>query len=363
VHVVEGEAVQPGTLLFRIHLTHEDLVKVQTTFVKTLGELDVEQKEITRLTPVTRSGAVPERILLNHQYRRDRLLTLLDAQKESLRLHGLSPDQVDLIAEKRRLLKELQMFAPTIDSHPEDEIKLSRQPIQPVALRSVVEHPEGPTEGEYAPLILQQLNAHRGQAVAAGQSLAVLSDFSSLWIEGRAYKKDRDAVQTAMENEWPLTARFDSDDSEHSSSTPPLTVHWMANEIDPGSRTLRFYVDLKNILLSDRRQGEHRFVEWQYFPGQRLQLEVPVAEWQDHLVLPVDAVAQDGVESYIFQMNADHFDRVPVQIAFRDQTHVVIVPNDTLTTRPIATRSAHQMQMALQKLNAGPVDMHAGHVH
>ena len=52
VHAVEGQAVQPGSLLFRIRLTHEDLVKAQTNFVKTLGELDIEENEIARLERV-----------------------------------------------------------------------------------------------------------------------------------------------------------------------------------------------------------------------------------------------------------------------------------------------------------------------
>lgn len=46
VHAVAGEAVKPGTLLFEIRLTHEDLVTAQTSFLQTLGELDVEQREL-----------------------------------------------------------------------------------------------------------------------------------------------------------------------------------------------------------------------------------------------------------------------------------------------------------------------------
>ncbi|MBX3440190.1 MAG: secretion protein HlyD, partial [Planctomycetaceae bacterium] len=41
VHAVKGEAVEPGAVLFEIRLTHEDLVRTQTEFLKTLGELDV----------------------------------------------------------------------------------------------------------------------------------------------------------------------------------------------------------------------------------------------------------------------------------------------------------------------------------
>ena len=90
VHAVQGEAVEPGTLLFKIRLTHEDLVQTQTDFVKTLGELDVEEKEITRLTSITNTGAVAGKVLLERQYARDKLTASLRAQREALRLHGLS---------------------------------------------------------------------------------------------------------------------------------------------------------------------------------------------------------------------------------------------------------------------------------
>ncbi|MCA9029073.1 MAG: efflux RND transporter periplasmic adaptor subunit, partial [Planctomycetaceae bacterium] len=94
VHVAQGEAVEPGTLLFRIRLTHEDLVSAQTEFVKTLGELEVEEREIIRLKEVTRTGAVAGKLLLDREYARDKLIAVLRAQREALRLHGLSAEQV-----------------------------------------------------------------------------------------------------------------------------------------------------------------------------------------------------------------------------------------------------------------------------
>ena len=73
VHAVQGEAVEPGSLLFQIRLTHEDLVSAQTDFVRTLGELDVEKREIARLQQVTSSGAIAGKVLLERQYSRDKL--------------------------------------------------------------------------------------------------------------------------------------------------------------------------------------------------------------------------------------------------------------------------------------------------
>jgi len=368
VHSVEGAAVKPGALLFQLQLTHEDLVKAQTTFVTTLGQLDVEQQEIDRLTDATKRGAVPRKILLQHQYSHGRLTAILAAQRESLRLHGLSEPQVEKIATKRRLLKQLQMFAPTRDSHPEDEIKLSRKTVTPVAHRTRGDHdhphasPSSTSETE-SMLILQQLNVHKGQSVAAGETLAVLTDLSNLHIEGMAFGQDLDVLRTATRNGWKTMARFEAADGD-GFTVNELPIEYLSNEIDRLTRVLKFYVNLPNRIVGARQRGEHQFVEWQHFPGQRLELIVPVAEWRDRIVVPLDALAEDGAEIYVFQQNGDHFDRVPVHVEYRDQQNAVIATGGKLSTDArIAMRGAHQLQMALKKKSGGGPDLHAGHSH
>jgi multidrug efflux pump subunit AcrA (membrane-fusion protein) len=105
-------------------------------------------------------------------------------------------------------------------------------------------------------------------------------------------------------------------------------------------------------------------VDWKYSPGQRLQLQVPVEEWPDRIVLPVDAVAADGAEFFVFLENGKQFDRVPVHVEYRDQYSVVIANDGTLSPGDaVATRGAHQMQMALKNKAGGAPDPHAGHSH
>jgi cobalt-zinc-cadmium efflux system membrane fusion protein len=368
VHSVEGAAVNAGELLFQIRLTHEDLVQAQTRFVKTLGELDVEKQEIERLKQPTSSGAISRKVLLGHQYNHDRLTAHLTAQKEALRLHGMSDDQVSSIVRNRRLLSELQMFAPTVDSHPDDELRLTGKAIRPVAFQSdndAHRHDKSPRSESTAsiPLILQELSVHKGQSVSAGDTLGVLTDFSSLYIEGRAFEYDIEILRSASEQGWNIAAQFGQQGgTEH--TVEGLQLAFLSNEIDIETRSLRFYVELPNTVISDRQQGQHRFVEWKYFPGQRLELLVPVAEWTDRIVLPVEAVARDGAESYVFQYNGDHFDRVPVHVEFRDQTNAVIANDGAVSLNArVAMRGAHQMQMALRKKAGGGPDPHAGHSH
>jgi len=361
VHAVQGEAVEPGTLLFQIRLTHEDLVNAQTEFVRTLGELEVEEKEIARLEDVTQSGAVAGRLLLERKYARDKLTAMLRAQREALKLHGLSETQIDQIVSERRLLRELQIFAPSIDSHGEEELKLTRRFLSPASLQQPM--PQEPQQAHTGPLILQQLDVHKGQSVSAGETLCVLTDYDELFIEGMAFEQDVSQLRQASANEWTVDAIFQRP-GDARLVVEDLEIAYLANTIDANSRTLHFYVRLPNEVTKDRRDRGNRYVEWKYLPGQRLQLRVPVEQWPDQIVVPVEAVAREGAESFVFQQNGDHFDRVPVHVRYRDQYAAVIENDGSLFPGDVvALRGAHQMQMALKNKAGGGVDPHAGHNH
>ncbi|HBN79748.1 MAG TPA: secretion protein HlyD, partial [Planctomycetaceae bacterium] len=113
-----------------------------------------------------------------------------------------------------------------------------------------------------------------------------------------------------------------------------------------------------------QRADGNRYIEWQFLPGQRLQLRVPTEELPDQIVLPVDAIAREGAESFLFQQNGNHFDRIPVHVKYRDQYSVVIANDGSIFPGDVvAMRGAHQMQMALKNKAGGGVDPHAGHNH
>lgn len=362
VHAVSGEAVEPGTLLFQIRLTHEDLVQAQTGFLQTIGELDVERREIKRLADVTKSGAVPRIKLLEREYARDKLEALLSAQREALRLHGLSETQVDQIARERRLLRELQVFAPAPDEHTGDEMKLADR-----VVRQVIWQPGDAgarPKGTAVPLVISDLHVHKGQSVNAGETLCVLSDYSDLYIEGLAFEQDAGSIAAAAARDWSVTAVLEKPGDVTQTLNGLQIVH-LANEVDAESRTLRFYVRLPNEIENQTTGADGNvYIGWRYRPGQRLQLRVPIEEWPDEFVLPVEAVTKEGAEFYVFQQNGDHFDRTTVHVKYRDQMSVVIANDGALFPGDVvALRGAHQMQMALKNKSGGGVDPHAGHTH
>ena len=359
IHAAQGEAVAPNSLLFDIRLTHEDLVRAQTEFVTTLGELDIEKREIVRLSEAAAAGGVARKTLLDRQYASDKLKSLLIVQREALRLHGLSDEQVSQIATKRRLLRELKVYSPNADGSSTKELRLSRTQHGADFIPVSTQPPDADP-----PLILRELLVHRGQAVDAGEPLGTLVNYSELYIEGMAFEQDIAQLSAASSNGWKVIALFDEADGK-ARGVPDLDIAYLDTEIDRASRTLKFFVGLPNELTHENKDADGiRFVNWRYRPGQRLQLRVPVEQWEDQIVLPVDAVAREGAEYFVFQQNGDHFDRLPVYVKYRDQFSVVVANDGQLFPGDVvAMRNAHQMQMALKNKAGGGADTHAGHNH
>jgi membrane fusion protein, heavy metal efflux system len=353
VHSNEGEAVVPGALLFEIQLTHEDLVQSQSRFLQSLGEIDVEQRELARLRDIVSSGAAAGRLALEREYEIEKLTALLVAQREALRLHGLSDTQIAQVESERRLLKSLRIFAPYPDRHPEDEHAANGTRIRERSSAEDREHP----------LIVQNLKVAKGRSVQAGDPLCELADYSELYIEGHAFSQDADDIIRAATSGWPLDAILD--DSRDGRELKNLEFAYLDHRIDPGTRSLSVFVQLHNELLRDEKHPDgRRFLTWRFRPGQRPRLRVPVDEWENQFVLPIEAVARDGAEYYVFQENGNRFDRVPVHVKYKDQLSVVVANDGSLFPGDVvALRGANQMQIALRSRSGDGADPHAGHTH
>lgn len=360
VHAVPGEAVTPGQLLFEVRLTYEDLVDTQTQYLKSISELAVENREIARLEQATQTGALSGKALLERRYAKDKLEASLRSQREALRLHGLSDRQIDDIGREGRLLRDLQIVAPDIDRHDQhEELRLTRNPIRPISYAN----PDARTPPLETTLVIEDLQVHKGQSVVAGDKLCSLSDLSQLYIEGKAFEQDVPAMMQLAQRGWSVTASLP--DINGKAETPDLKLAFVGNSIDPTTRTLPVYVELPNMIVSDQvNDAGQRFINWKYRLGQRLELQVPVEEWRDKFVLPVDAVAKDGADWYVFAQNGSFFERLPVHVLYRDGTTAVVAHDGSIFPGDIiAGRSAHQLQMAIKNKAGGGVDPHAGHNH
>ena len=360
VNAVTGESVTSGTLLFTLRLTHEDLVAAQARYLATLGQLDVEVREIARLEGVTSSGAVAGKTLLSRQYEKEKLEAALRAERESLLLHGLTEAQVQQIAKDRRLLREMRVYVPSL--HGDDSLHHDAEPevIHPAAATSEPAEPHAHAQR----FVLTELSVQQGQAVNAGDSLCMLADYTELYIEGRAFEQDSGELMRAANENRPVAAVLERG-SGQTELIEGLEFSHASNEVETDSRALYFYVRLPNTVVRDavRSDGRH-FLTWRFKPGQRLQVRVPVEAWENVLVVPVEALAQEGAEAYVFVENGASFERRPVHVKYRDQLQAVLANDGSLFPGDaVALSGAHQLQMALRNKSGGAVDPHAGHNH
>ncbi len=364
VHAVTGEAVMPGDLLFEIRLTYEDLVETQTAYLKTISELEVEDREIKRLEEATQSGAISGKVLLDRRYTKEKLEAFAKSQREALRMHGLSDRQVEAIGTNGKLLRDLMIVAPDVDVHDhDDELHLSQTSVRSVSFSKSPPPLPPVNDPEHKPLVIDDLLVHKGQAIMAGEKLCSLSDYTQLFIEGKAFENDITAITEAVKRGWPVDAVISG--SSGQDTVRGLKLAFVSNSIDPDSRTISMFVELSNEVVRDDINAEgQRFLSWKYRLGQRMELRVPIEEWEKQIVLPVDAVVKDGADWFVFQQNGKSFTRVPVHVRYRDQNSAVIANDGSVYPGDVvALKAAHQMQMAIKNKAGGGVDPHAGHNH
>ena len=94
-----------------------------------------------------------------------------------------------------------------------------------------------------------------------------------------------------------------------------LNVVYIGNEVGTESRSLPVLCrTTNNEIERSEQRGDKRYVSWRYKPGQRLTVRLPQSQLDDAIVVPKDAVAEEGPERFLFVENGDHFERVPVKL-------------------------------------------------
>ena len=300
--------------------------------------------------------------MLEREYAKEKLEAILKSQREALLLHGFSETQVDQIDKTRHLIKSHQVYVPKI--HDESgEVQLPNMKIRRISAE-ISSSQDQIFASQRSLLVVQSLNVSKGDFVNAGDTLCVLADYSDLYLKGQAFEQEADELTRCMENQWPVQAIREVN-NQAKKLVNHLKIDYLDNQIETDARTFSVFVNLPNRVDYDStRKNGPRFITWQFKPGQRMQLRVPVETWDKQIVLPVEAIASEGAEHFVFQENGDHFDRRPVHILYQDQLWAVIENDGSIFPGDkIALAGAHQLQMALKNKAGGGVDPHAGHNH
>ncbi len=291
-HRVAGETVKPGEPLVTIKLLSETLHLTQTELFKATQDVKLAEEQKKRLASA--GGGVAEARVIEVDNQITRLTVAIKAYRQELLTRGLAAAQIDAVTQGT-FVSELVIPAPMAKAA--------------------------------TPFEIQDVKVELGQQVQAGQTLCLLSNHQLLSIEGRAFRDESPLLERAVKEGWPVEVDFDEADARDwpaVEKTFPIT--YIANTIDPDSRTFRFLLPLENQSRTVERDGRTQLL-WRFRPGQRVRLNVRVEAIPDVFVLPAAAVARDGADAYVFRQNGDTFDRKPVQVVDRTRD-VVVVAND-----------------------------------
>ena len=204
-----------------------------------------------------------------------------------------------------------------------------------------------------------------GQQVEAGQELCVLADHCELFVEGRAFEDDASSAARGGAEGWEIAATLlVGHGGEQRYSRLEAAVPGRPRSIPNRGRFISICGCRTKLCSTRKRPDGHRFIEWRFKPGQRMELRVPVERWTDRIVLPVDAIVEEGAETYVYRQNGNQFERVPVHVEYRDRDSVVIANEGTLFPGDVvAAKGTYQIHLALKNKSGGGIDPHAGHNH
>jgi len=149
---------------------------------------------------------------------------------------------------------------------------------------------------------VEQLDVFPGRAVRKGEELCHIANHHELFLRGEAFEADVPSIHQLENLGWQVRAEFG--DGGQQKQLEDLAVTYVDNHVDPQTQTFPFYLALPNRVIAENRDAAGRlFRSWQYKPGQRAHLMVPVERWKDQMVLPRQAVVRSGVESFVFRLS------------------------------------------------------------
>lgn len=353
IHAFPGDTIRPGERLFTLKLYSEYLQNTQKELFKAVQETELVDAQLARLRPLSQSGGIAQSKIIDLENQRRRQDAIIEAQRQDLITRGLNPEQVAQV-ESGQFVSTVEVVAPPPIVGRNDTATAS---IVPANFQRVA------SESDALAYEVQTLSAELGQQVQAGQLLATLANHGVLYIEGHAFKQEAPALAMAAEQSWNIQVEFAEDDP---ASWPALDqtfhIRHLANSIDTQSRTFDFFVPLENQ-SRDYQQGGQTFVVWRFRPGQRVRLHVPVAERNDVLVLPSEAVVREGPEAYVFQQNGDLFNRIPVHVLHEDRRNIVLANDGSVKPGAYLAQSAAASLNRVLKAQAASGMRADVHVH
>jgi membrane fusion protein, heavy metal efflux system len=330
---VPGDLVSPGDVLFTLKLASETLQQTQTELFKASQDIKLAEARHKRLAAA--GEAIAQARLTEIESEITRLQSAVEAYRQELTNRGFSRYQIDDVA-NGKLLGEISVAVPPAAKSPDSSNRAAG------------------SETSAREFEVQQLKVDLGEQVQAGQALCHLSNHQSLAIEGRAFRDEIALLEQNIKKGLPVDVDFQElPTNDWPEIKQVFSIRYLANTLDPPTRTFSFLAPLENQSKKIERNGKTQLL-WRFRPGQKVQIKIRTEELKDVFVLPAESVVFEGADAFVFTQNVNTFERKGVHVLFRDRDHVVISNDGSLPTYPKGEerRTVHAIvQIAAAQLN------------
>lgn len=343
-----GETVPPGEVLFAIKFQSESLHTTQSDLFKATQNIALAEAQRKRLKAV--ESVIPAAQIIEIDSEIARLEAAVSAHQQELRNRSFNEELVKE-ARQGRFVNEMNITVPRVVSAA--SVRASTAPSHESA---------APGDDSSWTFELQDLEVELGQLVQAGQTLCLLSNHQQLAVEGRAFRDETALLERSVRENWPVEVDFREETADWGPLSQTFHIQHLANTIDPVNRTFAFRMPLENqsraIVGEDGTQ-----TLWRFRPGQKVLVLVRVERLDNVFVLPADAIASDGPESFIFTQNVNTFERKPIRILLHDRRQVVIANDGTLLPGLYAVQSAAEQLNRMVKSGQNTGVPKGYHIH
>lgn len=356
VLVSEGQSVRPGDPVFELELTGEQVSKTQAELLLAIRKTEIMQDELDRLEPLVKQGGLANKRFLELTYEQKQLFAEINTRQQELLLHGLSETQVSAITQSRQLVKSIVIHVPGNLLTPQLNL------------------PHNQLDTANRTFVVESVNAQSGAVIKPGDDLCHLAFHELLVVEGHAFERDLPQVKELMEKQTDVTVSVGT--FSDIQKIPQCKVAYLSIHANAESNTYPFVVYLTNERIAELSREEPFFQAWKWKPGQLAHIELPRKKYEQMIILPREAVAEDGVSRIVFEWkgqvahdhehgpddnheHADEYVPIEVDVVYMDEKVAVVNPAGNLKvgTR-IAFNNANHLLFAMQSGSGGH-----GHSH
>lgn len=333
-------AVKAGQRLALLEVTDPEVRQLQVRAVEARAELLAARTERNRTHKYKQAlsgrgekvAAELERVTTDLEVQDAKVHSLksaLEAVLAALKAAGLSPSQLEALKRDGKTVARIGLYAPRLPGNPDLE---------------VVARP-----------------VHQGQTAAPGTKLYELVALDQLLVAGEAFEADLQAVRNAAALNLSVDLVFPAEGRR----VEDLKIFSVEGALGGQERITHFYLRLPNQVVNEKKDGGHRYLDWQHRAGSRVQILVPAGKPEPRFVLPADALVREGGRQWVFRLHGDGCDRIAVRVESMDDRQAVIPLQGGLDPGDqVVVKGALQVHLAIEaaRQKEQPGSDH-GHAH